>query len=105
MELRYKLATNDAFITDPPLATIEGIAFPFLRYCYIPSSLSALNYDSVLAQCFFLHPLHTCWELFFYPQNNPGVWWMIYNTMDDGVETPFVTVAFAPFLIQYSVLC
>jgi len=51
----------------PPLATTEGIAFPFLRYCYILSSLSALNYVSVLAQCFFLHPLHMCWELFFTP--------------------------------------
>jgi len=71
MELSYKLATSDAFITDPPLATSEGIAFPFLRYCYNPSSLSAPNYVNVLAQR-FLHPLHTCWELFFYPQKTLG---------------------------------
>jgi len=39
----------------------------------------------------------------FLPPKNPGVWWMIYNEANDRVETPFVTAAFAPFLIQYNV--
>jgi hypothetical protein len=38
----------------------------------------------------------------FSPPKNPGVWWMIYNEANDRVETPFVTAAFASFLIQYN---